>query len=147
MKDATTSTPKTLCIHSRANGEEAATRRYLQEAIAENMLPHLPPHSRLRVCRWKTKTTGRFHERQLLTDIGGVQFTDAIQEGEGFERLAWMPRDKAQPLFQKAREKFELDAKSSDELILVDSFTWTFDADEAEWKLDYRENPEPTDDS
>lgn len=53
----------------------AAAKRYLP--------PELPRGAKVKLCFWAPRTSGeRLHNRYLLTDIGGVQFGDSIEQGK-----------------------------------------------------------------
>jgi hypothetical protein len=55
--------------------------------IARRALPKLlPPAMAVTLRCWKERTGGaRFHNRYILTDVGGVQFGDSIEHGEAGE--------------------------------------------------------------
>lgn len=69
-------------VHSSADIHKAPTEKYFEKRCREELTDVIPHGLQLRFKRWRQKPGGKkLHDRYFLTDIGGVDFSIGLDEG------------------------------------------------------------------
>lgn len=71
-----------IVLHAR-DGDQALPKPMFEAEAHSKLKPRLRPDVAVRLCRWKVRVGGApFHDRAVLTDMGGMTFGYGLAEGE-----------------------------------------------------------------
>jgi hypothetical protein len=69
-------------FHSSVDMKNAPSAEFFKQRCMEKLAEHIPDGLSIRFKRWKQKPGGKkLHDRFLITDIGGVDFSTGLDEG------------------------------------------------------------------
>lgn len=66
---------------------DKADAKFFSEKAKQHLRPLTPEGMKVRIFRWPKNLNGRFHNRFILTDRGGLSFGDGLDVGKGEDQV------------------------------------------------------------